>query len=634
MNQVVSLSNTKRKKRAPAIALACSVLLVLPSCIPSLRKAAPAPPVPQDFNGLNSPENSSQLRIEEFYTDPMLIRLIDQALVGNQELRILNENLRITSNEIQARIGAYLPFLTAGGGASLNKVSSFTLEGAAIRDDEFRPGMFFPNPYGNFLLGFNLFWQIDVWRQLRNARDAAVQRYFSAAEARNALVTRLVSDIAENYYGLMALDARLQNLNRIIELQERSLEIAQARKDAGRSTDLPVQRFLAAVRKNQSEKLIVNQDIILAENRINFLAGRFPQIVERTPVNFIDLRLHALSLGVPSQLLQNRPDIRQAERELAAAGLDVKVARARFFPVVTLTGGVGYQAFNMRYLFLTPEALIGNIAGGLVGPVINFKAIKADYLTANASQLQAVYNYQRVIIEAFTQVINRVSTVENYARSIEIKKLQVEALEAAVAAATSLYQLPRAELPVDYLDVLTAQNELFEAIRDLIATKGEQLSAIVNTYQALGGGNYLLPVPHPASLWPPHEKHLKHSHASVPVVRDPVPPPTPAAAEGGPVPPPTPAAAEGDPVPPPPPPAEGGPVPPPPPAEGPQKPPSTPPAGTSLEPLPPAAERGPEPLPIPPILPVDYWGSGTESGTVAGSIFSPARPSPIRFQNP
>ena len=106
--------------------------------------------------------------------------------------------------------------------------------------------------------------------------------------------------------------------------------------------------------------------------------------------------MHTLSVGLPSQLLQNRPDIRQAERELAAAGLDVKVARVRFFPLLTITAGVGYEAFNPRYLFITPEALIANVAGDLVAPLINKKAIKADYLSANARQLQSVYNYQRV----------------------------------------------------------------------------------------------------------------------------------------------------------------------------------------------------------------------------------------------
>jgi len=488
MNLLVSLSSTKHKNRAIAIAIVCSFLVVLPSCIPNLRKPLPAPPLPEDFNGAISPENSAQVGLEEFYHDLTLIGLIDQALAGSQELRILNEDVQIASNEVLARRGAYLPFVTAGGGASLNKISSYTPEGAGIRDDVFRPGQLLPNPLPNFLLGPSLFWQIDIWRQLRNARDAAIQRFFAANEARNYFVTRLVAEIAENYYTLMGLDKRLENLDRIIELQERSLEIAQANKEAARSSELPVQRFLGEIRRNQSEKLIVRQDIIQVENRINFVLGRFPQPVPRDSTGFLDLNINALSVGVPSQLLLNRPDIRQAERELAAAGLDVKVARANFFPVVTITGGLGYEAFNMRYLFITPEALIGNIAAGAVGPLINFKAIRAQYLTANARQLQAVYNYQRVVIDAFTQVVTRLAKVQNYSNSVEIKKQQVQALESAVAVATNIFQLPRNEFAIDYLDVLTAQNELFVAIRDLILTKREQLSAIVNTYQALGGG--------------------------------------------------------------------------------------------------------------------------------------------------
>ncbi len=422
-------------------------------------------------------------------------------------------------------------------------------------------------------------------------------------------MTRLVAEIADNYFELMSLDARLENLNRIIELQERSLEIATARKAAARGTDVPVQRFQAAVRKNQSSKLIVNQDIIQAENRINFLLGRFPQHVGRRRVNFIDLQLHPLSLGVPPQLLLNRPDIQQAEREVAAAGLDIQVARANFLPVVTLTGGVGYQAFDMKYLFLTPGALIYNLAGGLVGPVINFKAIKAEYLTANAKQLQTIYKYQRVILDAFREVVTRMAKVENYSGSIEIRKQQVQSLERAVAGATSLYQLPRGEFPIDYLDVLTAQNELFEAIRDLIDTKAGQLTGIVDTYQALGGGSYLLPIPNLAALQSLAYRHSKLSREIEAAQSGQLPPPPPPVGMGPAGPGPFPAPPVGV-VP-----AGPGPLPTPTAGTGPGSAP-TPPAETSLEPLPapatergqipppppappPAAERGPKPLPTP-----------------------------------
>ncbi len=475
-------------RRSAARTLACALLLlVLPSCgIPYLRRPEPAPCLPPTFNGRTTAENSSRLVIEEFYHDPTLTDLIRQGLVGNRELKVLNEEVQIASNEILARSGAYLPFISVGTGASLNRASKFTLEGAGLRDDAFRPGQFFSNPFGNFLGGINLSWQLDIYRQLRNARDAAGQRYVAASERRNYFVTRMVADIAENYYRLMSLDKRIENLNFTIELMERSLEVAKATKEAARGTELGVLRFQAEVRKNQSEKLIVNQDIIEVENRINFLVNRYPQPVERVSAGFFELMINTLKVGVPSQLLQNRPDIRQAERDLAAAGLDVKVARVNFYPQLVINGGVGLQAFDLKYLF-EPQAVIGNIAGGLVGPFVNRRAIKAQYLTANARQLQALYNYQRTILNAFTEVINRVTMVENYTNSIKIKTQQLESLSNSVEVANNLFQNTR----IEYIDVLLAQRDLRDARMVLIDTKTQQLSAIVNAYQALGGGDLL-----------------------------------------------------------------------------------------------------------------------------------------------
>lgn len=488
MNQLVRFSNAKRMKLVIARAIACGVmLLVLPSCgIPPLRHPVQAPRLPTDFNGETTSENSAQIGIEEFYNDRMLTQLIEKALLDNRELKILNEDVQIAANEILARSGAYLPFITVAAGAGLDRVSRFTLDGASILSDPYLPGKFFPNPFGNYMGGINLSWQLDIYRQLRNARDAAVQRYVAASEKRNYFVTTMVAEIAENFYRLLGLDKRLENLAQIIELQERSLAIAKARKEAARSTELGVLRFQAEVQRNQSEKLIVNQAIIQGENRINFLVNRYPQRVERRSEGFegfYDLKIHPLSVGVPSQLLQNRPDVRQAERELAANGLDVKVARVNFFPQLVITGGVGLQSLLLNHLF-EPQAVIGSIAGGLVGPLINKRAIRAQYLTANAKQLQSIYNYQRVILEAFTQVINRMAMVENYSRSIEIKKQQLKTLEAAVQFADDLFQNAR----IEYIDVLYAQRDLRDARVVLIDTKTEQLAAIVNAYQALGGG--------------------------------------------------------------------------------------------------------------------------------------------------
>jgi outer membrane protein TolC len=272
-----------------------------------------------------------------------------------------------------------------------------------------------------------------------------------------------------------------------IAIQENTLETAKVMKEAARGTELAVQRFEAEVHKNRSERLIIQQEIVEVENRLNFLAGRFPQPVERQSAGFIDLRLRSLSAGVPAQLLQNRADIRQAERELAAAGLDVRVARARFYPSLNISAEFGYEAFNPRYLFMSPESMIYNVAGDLVAPLINKKAIQADYMSANAIQLQKLYDYQRTVLNAFVEVINRLSKVDKYGRSIDIKKQQLESLEASVTNAMQLFQNARAE----YVEVLLAQRDFMEARIDLIETKREQLNAIVTAYQALGGGGTL-----------------------------------------------------------------------------------------------------------------------------------------------
>lgn len=479
------MKNRAKFSRKFARAVIVSVPLVLPSCcLPQLKGPQPGPTAPDSFNGVTSDQSSAQVGWRDFFDDPQLSGMIDQALVGNQELRILNEDIAIASYETLSRWGDIFPFVKLGASAGLEKPSRFTREGAVEEQLEAAPGKGFPEPLPDFMAAADLSWEVDIWRKLRNARDAAALRCLATQEGRNYMVTRLVSEIAETYYELLALDNRMNMLDQTIEIQQQSLDMAIAKKESAGGTELAVQRFQAEVRKNQSEKFIIQQEIVQAENRLNFLVGRYPEHVERNSVNYIDLKLPPLSVGVPSQLLMNRPDVRQAERELAAAGLDVQVARARFYPSLEINAGVGLRAFNTKYLLDTPESMMWHAAGELAAPVLNRAAIKADYLSANAHQLQKVYDYQRTILNAYVEVVNRISMVDNYGQSIEIKKRQLEALEASVNSAVLLFQNARAE----YMEVLLAQRDLLEARMVLIETKQKQLTAVVTAYQALGGG--------------------------------------------------------------------------------------------------------------------------------------------------
>ena len=437
-------------------------------------------------NVITTLENSAQLPVAAFYNDPFLLNLITDTMTGNQELKMLGEEIRIANNEAYARSGEYLPFVTLGARAGLEKSGRHTRDGAVEDQLSVAPGKEFPDPLGDFAVGTNVSWELDIWKRLRNSQRAAAMRYLATQEGRNFVITRVVAEVAENYYMLLALDNRVEILQATIDIQQQSLKVAEAKKAAGRGTELAVQRFEAEVQKNNSQRSLIQQQIVETENRINYLAGRYPQPVERLDVEFVDLNLNTLGAGVPSELLQNRPDIREAERQVGAAGLDVQVARARFYPSLSLTAGLGWNAFSTGYLFRSPESLVYGMAGELVGPLINKRAIKADYLSANAAQLQAIYNYQQTVLEAHIEVVNQITKIENLRFSIEVKKRQLAALESSVDVAGKLFQNARAE----YVEVLLAQRELMEARMELIETKQEQLSAVVNAYQALGGGGF------------------------------------------------------------------------------------------------------------------------------------------------
>jgi outer membrane protein, multidrug efflux system len=228
----------------------------------------------------------------------------------------------------------------------------------------------------------------------------------------------------------------------------------------------------------------VIQQIVEMENRINFLVGRFPRPVQRNSQNFSTLAPDSMYAGIPSQLLENRPDIRQAELQLSAAKLDVKVAKANFYPVLMITGGAGFEAFSPKFLVNTPESMLYYMAGQLIGPVVNRNAIKANYYTSNARQTQAVWNYQRTVLNAYTEVYNQLSNISNLKKSYTFKTQQVEALNRSINIAIGLFQSARA----DYVEVLLVQRDALESRFEIIETKKQQMNAMVNIYQALGGG--------------------------------------------------------------------------------------------------------------------------------------------------
>jgi NodT family efflux transporter outer membrane factor (OMF) lipoprotein len=394
------------------------------------------------------------------------------------------QEINIAGNEVRARKGQYLPFVTIHGGAGLEKDGRYTRKGAIDANTEIEPGKQFPDPLPDYLLAANVSWEVDIWRKLRNAKKSAVYNYLSTLEGKNFMVTHLIAGIAGTYYELMALDNQLEILKKNIEIQQNALEIVKLEKQAAKVTELAVRRFEAEVLKNQSRRFYIMQRITETENRINFLAGRYPRHVPRNSAAFINLIPDTIRAGIPSQLLENRPDIKQAELDLMAAKLDVRVAKANFYPTLDISATIGLEAFNPTYLIAKPESMLFYMAGGLTAPLINRNAIKANYYTANARQMRAVYNYERTILSAYIEVANQLSTIINLKKSYDLKSKQVEALTQSIGISTRLFKSARA----DYMEVLLTQRDALESRFDLVETKMQQMNAMVNIYQALGGG--------------------------------------------------------------------------------------------------------------------------------------------------
>ena len=480
--KTMKIMHTKKILNGLAITL---VALIYTSCsLPNFGRRTENKTTPASYNNLKDTLNTAKVALKDFFSDPNLKALIDTALNNNQELNIVLQDINIAKNEVRGRKGAYLPYVGVVAGAGVEKVGRYTSQGASDAVTTIAPGKPTPEVLPNFLLGLNASWEVDIWKKLRNSRKAAIYRYLSSTDGKNFMVTRLVSEIANSYYELMALDNQLDILRKTIEIYQNSLEIVKLEKQSARVTELAVRRFEAEVLKNQSRQYYIMQKIVETENRINFLVGRFPQPVSRSSQSFAELVPDTIHTGIPSQLLENRMDIKQAERELAGTKLDVRAAKAEFYPSFIITAGAGYGAFNLQYLINTPQSLLYSLAGTLMAPLVNRNAIKANYYSANSRQIQAVYNYERTILNAYIEVANQISNISNLKKSYDLKAQQVQALTQSIDISTGLFKSARA----DYMEVLLTQRDALESRFELVETKMQQMNARVNIYRALGGG--------------------------------------------------------------------------------------------------------------------------------------------------
>lgn len=474
--------NLFRKHKSIGVLLMCMVCAGCKTFTPV--QTTDTKQMPQVYSDSKDSTNSAQIKWKDFFTDKNLVSLIDTALKNNLDLLMTLQDIEIARNDVRLRKGMLFPTVEGGIGLSQEKVGHYTSQGAGDASADILPGKLVPDPLNDYLLGLHASWEVDIWKKLRNSKKAAFTRYLASVEGKNFVITNLVSEIANSYYELLSLDNQLDIIRETIQLQNNALEIVKVQKQASVVTELAVKKFEAEVLNSQSLEFDVLQKIKENENEINFLLGRFPQPIVRDKSTFTTQMPAQIKVGIPSQLLKNRPDIKRAELELFATKCDVKSAQAEFYPSFNISGSLGFQAFNPAYLFTAPESIIYSLIGDLTAPLINRSAIKAEFNKAKADQLIAMYDYQKTILEGYVEVSNELSNINNLEQFYNLKNKQVEALTMSIDISNDLFKSAKA----DYLEVLMTQRDALESKLELIEAKKRQFNAVTNIYQALGGG--------------------------------------------------------------------------------------------------------------------------------------------------
>ncbi|MBS1579562.1 MAG: TolC family protein [Bacteroidetes bacterium] len=427
--------------------------------------------LPENFNTSTTDTASiATINWKEYFADSILIKLIDTALYNNPDLQVALQRIEIARSGVRFSTSKLLPKLD--GNISAGSTT------------EYEPGKAFATPINDFYVGLTGSWEIDIWKKLRNQQKAAVSNYLASNEGKNFVTGNLVADIAITYYELLALDNELEILEQTIHKQKEALDVVKFQKETGKTNELAVQQFQAQLLNSKTLEKEIAQQIVETENKINFLLGKFPQTIVRKKEILFQKTSAKIASGIPSQLLSNRPDIREIEYQIAASKFDLQAAKAAFYPTANLSAKLDFQIFNSQFLFAAPASIGYSALGMLVAPLVNMNALKAQFNTAKANQLSLLYTHQKTILNAYVEVVNELSNTYNLQQINAFKKEQTEVLAVSVETATELYKTAKAS----YLEVLIAQQNSLQSKLEFINISKRQQIAAVKLYKVLGGG--------------------------------------------------------------------------------------------------------------------------------------------------
>ncbi|WP_228713486.1 TolC family protein [Arundinibacter roseus] len=427
------------------------------------------------------------MTIRNFFTDSYLVALLDTALIRNPDLAVAQQRIAQARADLQERSGALWPTVDAEISGGVRRFGEYTMDGVGNYDtnfsDNINPDQRMTNPLPDYFVGARSTWEADIWGKLRTRRKAAYLRFLATENGRQLVQTTLVADIARLYYELLTLDNQLEIIQRNAVLQQQALETIIIQKEGGRANELAVRQFAAQLLNTQSLEIQIRQQILEIETRINTLMGRFSQpIVRGNPI--LDQKLpQSIGVGIPAEMLRRRPDVQQAELELKANQEELQAARLSFLPSLNITAYTGLNAFRSAVL-LNPGSLAFGLLGGLTAPILNRQALRANQNRAQARSLEALYSYNKTILEAYQESALLMGTIDNLKKISALKTQETSELQQGVSISNDLYLAGYAS----YLEVITAQRSVLSAELEQTTIRQREFSALIDLYRSLGGG--------------------------------------------------------------------------------------------------------------------------------------------------
>jgi efflux transporter, outer membrane factor (OMF) lipoprotein, NodT family len=462
------------------ITIFASTSLLLSSCSVGKKYNRQELAIPENFKNSEIVLTSDTLQLSwrRFVQDPLLTSLIEKALTKNTDVHVALLNMQQLELSYKQSKKGLLPTADLSVGANRTWLSSNSLNGS-LSDQ------FIGKPYmDDYSATFRLSWEADIWGKAKMQKEEAMANFFGQKENLSALKTRIIVQVIQSYYNLIALDEQLKIAQKNVQLSDSTLDMIRLQYNSSLVSSLAVEQ--AEAQKKTAELLIplAHQNRAVEENALSILCGGFPENIERTASLDDTIVGAGLATGVPAELLSRRPDVRAAEYAVVAATSRMGLAKAAMYPTISLTPSIGTNSIQFNKWFDLPGSIVKTIAGNIAQPIFQKGALKTNYEISVIEREKIALQFKQSVMVAVSEVSDALAKIKHTEQRLQLIHAKSNTLAKATADAALLYKSGMA----NYLEVITAQNNALQNDLESITVKREKLNAAIDLYRALGGG--------------------------------------------------------------------------------------------------------------------------------------------------